>query len=57
MYIIIIAEYVGRICMGLLKPLETAGTAPGAIGNLIIIPLAIILFHFSIREPNQEKAS
>ena len=49
MYIIIIAEYVGRICMGLLKPFETVGTPPGAIGNLIIIPLATILFIFSIR--------
>lgn len=54
MYIIIIAEYVGRIGMGLLKPLETMGTAPGGIGSLLVIPLAIILFIFSIREPNQE---
>ncbi len=54
MYIIIIAEYVGRIGMGLLKPLETMGTAPGGIGSLLVIPLAIILFIFSIQEPNQE---
>ncbi|MGY5878736.1 MAG: hypothetical protein RTV31_00740 [Candidatus Thorarchaeota archaeon] len=55
MYIIIIAEYAGRIGMGLLKPLETVGTAPGAIGNFIIVPLAIILFIFSIREPKPKK--
>lgn len=55
MYIIIITEYVGRIGMGFLKPIETVGIAPGAIGNLIIIPLAILFFIFAIREPNQEK--
>jgi hypothetical protein len=40
--------------MGLLKPFETVGTAPGSIVNLIIIPLAVVLFIFSIRNPNQE---
>jgi hypothetical protein len=54
MYVIIFAEYLGRIGMGLLKPLETVGTAPGAIGNLIIVPLAVVLFIFSIRQPNRE---
>jgi hypothetical protein len=53
MYIIIIAEYSGRIGMGLLKPFETLGTAPGAIGNFIIVPLAIILFIFAIIEPKR----
>ncbi|MGY5876541.1 MAG: hypothetical protein RTU30_12405 [Candidatus Thorarchaeota archaeon] len=55
MYIIIIVEYVGRIGMGLLKPIETMGRAPGATWNLIIIPLAILLFVFAIRVPNQEE--
>jgi len=57
MYIIIITEYVGRIGVGLLKPIETIGTAPGAIGNLIIIPLAIVLFILSIRAPKKEAES
>ena len=51
MYLIIVAEYVGRIGMGLLKPIETLGTAIGATWNLIIIPLAIVLFIFAIRVP------
>ena len=51
MYMIIIAEYVGRIAMGLLKPIETVGTAPGAAWNFIIILLAIILLFFAIRKP------
>lgn len=55
MYIIIITEYIGRIGMGLLKPLETMGTAPGAVGNFIIIPLAILFFIFAVREPNRNR--
>jgi len=43
--------------MGLLKPLETMGTALGAIGNFIIIPLAILLFIFAVRKPTQEEKS
>lgn len=57
MYIIIIAEYSGRIAMGLLKPFETLGTAPGAIGNFIIVPLAMILFIFAIRETKSVKTT
>ena len=53
MYLIIFAEYAGRIVMGLLKPIETVGTAPGGIGNFIFVPLAIILFIVSIRSPKQ----
>ena len=55
MYVFIIAEYAARIIIGLMKPIETTGIAPGAVGNLIIMPLAILLFIFSIRVPDQEK--
>ena len=51
MYVILFLEYLGRIAMGLLKPLETIGTAPGAIGNFVILPLVAILFAFSIMKP------
>jgi len=56
MYIIIFTEYVGRIVMGLSKPIETIGTAPGAIGNLVFIPLAVIMFILALLDPsNSEK--
>ncbi len=55
MYIFIVIEYAARIGIGLLKPIETVGTAPGAIGNLIFIPLAVILFIFAIMEPKNDK--
>ncbi len=51
-YIIIIVEYLWRILMGLAKPIETIGTAPGVIGNLIVIPLAVIFFILAIMNPN-----
>jgi len=54
MYIIIFFEYLGRIAVGLLKPMETIGTAPGAIANLLFIPLALVLFVFAILDPNKE---
>jgi hypothetical protein len=54
MYLIIVIEYAGRIAMGLLKPIETVGTAPGGIVNIIFIPLAAILLVFSIMKPKTE---
>jgi hypothetical protein len=54
MYLLIILEYLGRIFLGLMKPIETAGTAPGGIGNLIIVPLAIVMFILSLRQKQTE---
>lgn len=48
MYIIIITEYSLRIFIGFLKPLETKGLAHGAIGNVIILPVAILMLIFSL---------
>jgi hypothetical protein len=53
MYIFIFVEYTARIGIGLFKPIETIGTAPGAIGDFIIAPLAIILFIFAVLEPKK----
>ncbi len=51
MYIFIIIENAARIGVGLFKPIETVGTAPGGIGSLILVPIAVILLIFSILEP------
>jgi len=53
MYMIFISEYIGRIIVGLFKPIETLGTAPGAIGNIPLILLGVILFIFAILEPRR----
>lgn len=50
MYIFIFFEYAMRMVLSFMKPIITEGTAPGGIGNFILIPLAIILFLLSIKE-------
>ncbi len=54
MYIFIFIEYFMRFVLGILKPIETTGTAPGAIIDYIFPPLVIILFLLSI---NSRKTS
>jgi hypothetical protein len=48
MYVLLIIEYGMRIILGMLKPIETEGTAPGGIGNFIILPLAILMLILSL---------
>jgi len=48
MYIFLILEYSARLGTGLLKPIETVSTAPGAIGNYLAIPVMIVLFLLSL---------
>jgi len=48
MYLLLFLEYSGRLLTGLWKPIETVNTAPGAIGNYILIPLSLILFYLSL---------
>ncbi len=54
MYIFIFLEYVMRFLLGIFKPIETTGTAPGGVVNYVFIPLAVILFLLSI---NSKKSS
>lgn len=53
MYMIFISEYVGRIVVGMFKPIETMGTAPGAVGNIPMILFGVILFISAILEPRR----
>jgi uncharacterized membrane protein len=43
MYILVIIEYSGRVLIGTVKPLIVSHTPPGAIGDYILIPLAIMM--------------
>jgi hypothetical protein len=54
MYLLIVFEYGMRIVLGAIKPIETTGTAPGAIGNYIIVPLAIVMLVLSLRNSDRE---
>ena len=55
MYVLILAEYIGRIAIGFIKPLEVSHTPPGAIGDYILVPLAIIMLILSLRRPRKKK--
>lgn len=53
MYILIILEYAGRIAIGHYKPLVVSHTPPGAIGDYIIVPIAIIMLILSLKKPSK----
>ncbi len=46
MNLLIVVEYGMRIVFGVLKPIKTTATAPGVIGNIIILPLAVVMFSY-----------
>ena len=48
MYVLMIAEYAMRIVIGQMKPIVTTGTAPGSIGNWIMVPVCAILLALSL---------
>lgn len=50
MWLLVIIEYSGRLLLTFFKPFETVGTAPGAIGNYILIPLALLMLALSLRK-------
>ena len=43
MYVFIILEILLRMLIGTIKPVSFAGTPPGVIGNLVLLPLAFIM--------------
>lgn len=56
MYCFIIAEYVMRLVIGQMKPIVTESTAPGEIGNYVMIPLALVLLALSLIRPTTTPA-
>jgi hypothetical protein len=50
MWLFAVIEYSGRLLLTFAKPLEIEGTAPGAIGNYILIPLALLMLVLSLKE-------
>jgi len=54
LYLLAIGEYAVRLILTAVKPMETDGTAPGAIGNYILVPLLGIMFALSLlpQRPN-----
>jgi hypothetical protein len=53
-YLLLVIEYGMRIILGLLKPIETTGTAPGGVGgNIIFVSLSVIMLVFSLLNTQQ----
>ena len=48
MYLLLTVEYAMRIVIGQMKPIVTSGTAPGSIGNWIMVPVCAVLFVLSL---------
>ncbi len=51
MYVFIVFEYSMRMVLGTRKPIETVGTAPGAIGDYVMVPLALVMLFLALRKP------
>jgi len=57
MYLLMIVEYGMRIYLGTVKPIETAGTAPGGVANYIVLPLAAVMLVLSLWPLRLKKAA
>jgi hypothetical protein len=47
MYVLLIVEVLLRMLVGYMKPVTFAHTPPGAIGNYVILPLAVVMLVLS----------
>ena len=56
MYILIFLEYLMRLILSSLKPIETTGTAPGAVINYVFIPLMIVLVILSLQKTSTKES-
>jgi len=48
LYLLAFVEYAVRLLLTFFKPMEISGTAPGAVGNYILLPLLALMFVLSI---------
>ncbi len=57
MYVLVALEYALRLTIGHAKPIETLGTAPGEIGNYVLVPAAVLMLILSIIRKKDETAA
>ena len=55
MYVLLILETLFRLLVGYVRPVSFARTPPGAIGNYIVMPLALLMLALSFWNPNKSK--
>src|SRR6056297_2665943 len=57
MYLLMFVEYFVRtVYFPLAKPIPTAGTAPGATGNLPLMIIALVMLVLSVITPKKERS-
>lgn len=56
MYVLLIFEYAMRFIIGQAKPIVTTGTAPGSVGNWIMVPVCIVLLVLSLMKDKTKTA-
>ena len=49
LYLLALVEYATRLVLTRVKPIEIAGTAPGGVGNYILIPVLAVMLWLSLR--------
>jgi hypothetical protein len=49
LYLLAIVEYAVRLLLTVAKPMQIAGTAPGAVGNYVLIPTLGLMLWLSLR--------
>ena len=54
MYVLLMFEYAMRFVIGQMKPIVTTGTAPGSIGNWIMVPVCAVLLVLSLVKAKQK---
>jgi hypothetical protein len=48
LYLLAIVEYAVRLALTVAKPFEVSGTAPGGVGNYMMVPVLILMFVLSL---------
>jgi hypothetical protein len=50
-----LVEYSGRTVIGFIKPLQVSHIPPGAIGDYILVPLALLMLILSLKRPKKKE--
>ena len=50
MYFFILTEYTGRLFLTFYKPIIAEGSAPGGVGNYILIPITLLMLVLALQK-------
>jgi hypothetical protein len=56
LYLFLFVEYIGRVCVGIFKPLETLQTPPGATANIVILSAVLLGMFLSLKTRDEIKS-